>query len=60
MSELLNVSAPEANSVDDQLNEMAALEADSTSDASAAPSTSATDTSSDPTLNLELQDDAAA
>ena len=60
MSELLNVSAPETNSVDDQLNEMAALEADSTSDASAAPSTSATDTSSDPTLNLELQDDAAA
>ena len=60
LSELLNVTTPAAISVDDQLNEMAALDADSASDASMDTAATTTEALTDPTLNLELQDDAAA
>lgn len=60
MSELLNLPGSTAASVDDQLNELAALDAGSAA-GSAADASAQTDVSAlDRTLDLALQDDAAA
>ncbi|MEM9355818.1 MAG: LamG-like jellyroll fold domain-containing protein [Pseudomonadota bacterium] len=60
MSELLNIPSSAAMSVDDQLNEMAAMETGNGADAATDSATATTASDTDPTLNLELQDDAAA